>query len=217
MRGDRRHRPALDADGPRRLVRRQRHEGGGLAAAHEKDPFAAEHGRIVEAARVPESERPVQLQLHGDTLSLAHLRRLSVEGELDAPRRRSALLALDEAVDLEHEPRAIGGPAPRLLGQPALHRRRRAQGHPRDVIRRQRRRRPAKHAEKQGEPDERHRRHALATPDERGRPRDEEDGTRHQEPRRRRRDPGARPDPRGQRRRERRQGRGRPDQPTRPR
>ena len=78
---------------------------------------------VIEGARVPEADGPIESRVDRHALSVGQRRRRSVGSELHRSRARLVV----DALDVEQQARAVGAPAHRLVGEPALHARRRRQ------------------------------------------------------------------------------------------
>ena len=103
--------------------------------ADQEDALAPQMRRIVEAAGIPEAGGPMEPGIHEHALGLGEREReLAVRGELDAARRGQSLGTRVYRIHVEQEPRAIRGPADRLVGEPPLDGQRSVERAPRQMI-----------------------------------------------------------------------------------
>src|SRR5882724_9604900 len=101
MRADGRHRPALDAHGPGRIVRGEGDERFGFRAPHEQDALAPQEGGIVERARILEATRTRELEVQRHALAFPYGGGFTVERHLKSPRGRSEIETVAQAVHVD--------------------------------------------------------------------------------------------------------------------
>jgi hypothetical protein len=184
-------RPPFHRDPPGGRVRRQGADPIRARVAHEQDPLAAEMGGVVEAARVPEADRPMQPGVQKHALALPERGvEQAVDRDLNAAHRGQALGSGVHRLRVEQEARAVRCPLHGLLGQPRLQDQGRVWRPPCDVVGGQDRWSGAERAEPDhGRQDERRGRtrppRCEEQPgEEEGRVRADEEGRGHREPRR---------------------------------